>query len=246
MYRIDENTYIDDTLITCAEYQLFLDEMRAKGKYWQPDHWLTYQFPGGQARRPIVGIRHSDAKAFCKWLAQREDGEWNYRLPDAAEAALSPLKPYAQTPLGYWLTGTEILRGSTFNQFAWADGSIPENPRALSRGLDLTLALDRDLDRAIDLDHTIGHDLNIDRALDRTITRDLARARILALALVRDRSLGHEIGLGQAQAHTHTHALNRALDIYIDILTLQERVAGRSPAFEGIRIVKERNLKEKP
>ena len=28
MQRIDENTYIDDTLVTCAEYQLFIDEMR--------------------------------------------------------------------------------------------------------------------------------------------------------------------------------------------------------------------------
>ena len=28
--------------------------------------------------------------------------------------------------------------------------------------------------------------------------------------------------------------------IYVDLLTLQERIAGRSPAFEGIRLVKER------
>ena len=26
-HRIDEKTYIDDTLVTCAEYQLFIDEM---------------------------------------------------------------------------------------------------------------------------------------------------------------------------------------------------------------------------
>jgi len=30
------------------------------------------------------------------------------------------------------------------------------------------------------------------------------------------------------------------LDLFIDIYTLQERIAGRSPVFEGIRIVKER------
>jgi hypothetical protein len=55
--RIDENTYIDDTLVTCAEYQLFVDEMREEGKYSQPDHWISYQFPGGKAKEPILGLR---------------------------------------------------------------------------------------------------------------------------------------------------------------------------------------------
>lgn len=27
MQRIDENTFIDDTLVTCVEYQLIIDEM---------------------------------------------------------------------------------------------------------------------------------------------------------------------------------------------------------------------------
>ena len=42
--------------------------------------------------------------------------------------------------------------------------------------------------------------------------------------------------------HRDRNALyrERALNAYIDILTLKERIAGRSPAFEGIRLVKER------
>src|SRR5215216_3807815 len=74
MQRIDENTYIDDTLVTCAEYQLFIDEMRDQGKYFQPDHWTLYQFPEGHAREPILGVRHSDAVMFSEWLTEREIG----------------------------------------------------------------------------------------------------------------------------------------------------------------------------
>jgi hypothetical protein len=57
--RIDENIYIDDTLVTCVEYQLFVDEMREQGKYYQPDHWTSYQFPKGLARESILGVRRS-------------------------------------------------------------------------------------------------------------------------------------------------------------------------------------------
>src|SRR5688500_16804826 len=105
--RIDENTYIDDTLVTCAEYQLFIDEMREQRKYYQPDHWTTYQFPKGQAREPILGVRYSDAEAFCEWLTNRENGEWKYRLPSQQEAKDYLLTTFIQVPLGYWIIGTE-------------------------------------------------------------------------------------------------------------------------------------------
>lgn len=89
--RIDEYTYIDDSLVTCAEYQLFIDEMREQGKYYQPDHWTSYQFPKGQAQAPILGVRYSDAVAFCDWLTQREGQELNYRLPISIEAKKTKL-----------------------------------------------------------------------------------------------------------------------------------------------------------
>jgi formylglycine-generating enzyme required for sulfatase activity len=76
MYRISENIYIDETLITCAEYQLFIDQRRKKGKYFQPDHWKFQEFPAGQAREPILGVRFSDAKAFCDWLTNRKKDEF--------------------------------------------------------------------------------------------------------------------------------------------------------------------------
>src|SRR5512139_314318 len=90
MQRIDENTYIDDTLVTCAEYQLFIDEMREQGKYYQPDHWTSYQFLEGKAREPILGMRPSDAVAFCEWLTDHQNGEWNYRIPSSREGKENP------------------------------------------------------------------------------------------------------------------------------------------------------------
>lgn len=83
MAYIDEETYVDTSLITCAEYQIFLDEERAQGIDRQPDHWSTTYFPSGQAGSPVLGVRLSDAVAFCAWLTARESGIWRYRLPKA-------------------------------------------------------------------------------------------------------------------------------------------------------------------
>jgi hypothetical protein len=60
---------LDDTYITCAEYQLFVDHMREKeGRDYQPDHWTTYTFDSGESLKPIVGIRGQDALQFCNLL----------------------------------------------------------------------------------------------------------------------------------------------------------------------------------
>jgi hypothetical protein len=340
MQRIDENTYIDDTLVTCAEYQLFIDEMHEQGEFYQPDHWTTSQFPSCYAKVPILGVRFNDAKAFCKWLTRRDTGEWLYRLPSANEAEQYLLAKPVQSSLGYWIIGS---RGEA--KFAWI-GSTPENPRkidaylardldrnlfareidishnisrdytialVLDRALDLNLAssfanelsrardLTKNLDRALDLavhssiiDEGLVLDINrilkivynildnldnnFDRSHDfdpnRELARNLVKARDLAidlyhahdLANVRDRArdlvrnldytddpdlvivrnrarkldarLTNASDLARDLARSLTQ--NLSLDLFLDILTLQERIAGRSPAFEGIRLVKER------
>jgi energy-coupling factor transporter ATP-binding protein EcfA2 len=56
LHRIDETREIDVEFISCAEYQLFLDEKRAKGKFYQPDHWMDYHFAKDSAEQPIVGV----------------------------------------------------------------------------------------------------------------------------------------------------------------------------------------------
>lgn len=85
MVHLKENTFIDASLITCGEYQLFLDEQRIRGKYYQPNHWKKSRFSPGQGHSPILGVRPLDAAAFCAWLTEREPGPWFYRLPVESE-----------------------------------------------------------------------------------------------------------------------------------------------------------------
>ncbi len=271
MQRIDENTYIDDTLVTCAEYQLFIDEMREQGKYYQPDHWISYQFPIGQAREPILGVRHSDAVAFCEWLISREKSKWKYRLPNQEEANNFPIMQNKRSTLGYWV-------GENY-QFSWL-GNVSKDARRIE--LNSTIDRARNIDKDIDL--TRNHDsvnsafalgkammraLEIvlvnahNRARLRPLTLDLDIATIPNIAFDRDlkgsidtrniliQILKYEDGYFLRSALERSsrkiklsHALDEVrefiLDVFIDIYTLEERIVGRSPAFEGIRLVKER------
>jgi len=64
--RIDEQLAIDnDSYITCAEYQLFLDET---GEPCQQPHWQSNTFPAGDAKKTITNISWSNANKFCLWL----------------------------------------------------------------------------------------------------------------------------------------------------------------------------------
>jgi hypothetical protein len=298
MLRIDENTYIDETLITCAEYQLFVDQMREQGKYHQPDHWGMYQFQPGQANSPILGIRKSDAIRFCGWLQQRND-TWMYRLPTQQAANRFPILPKNMPSVGYWLEDESL--------FSWI-GTVPRDARKINDQLEKELepyleqALQRALDRA--LDEARYFDLEEDEtpqdpfdplqyqsqeeARRRREKRDAAventqarhRIRVEEVAKIRRRFFGQSfpMHLDNARALNNGHVWNLVLllrrdltldrqellnheiaqtrslifewnfdwisDIpfafLLDLLTLRERMAGHSPPFEGIRVVKER------
>jgi len=285
MRRIDENTYIDDTLVTCAEYQLFIDEMREQGKYHQPDHWSSYQFPTGQAREPILGVRASDAEELCLWLTAREGGEWHYRVSTFLEATEYSIQSNLyKLPTGYWSRDANNRPG-----FFWI-GNVPINARKIDRDLVLTSELDREFDRATQFTHDsdqhdsdeFANQLHFARDLDYVLEEfhaiEYANNRALdldrTLALSRDLSIelsfsfGREHPLGLDRDHAITadiaiilHLANRlgqdrnpaydpnkvkenfldqALEVFADLITLQERIVGHSPAFEGIRLVKER------
>lgn len=103
MRRINEKTYIDNDLISCAEYQLFLEEKLEDTYHYQPDHWLKHRFSSGKGRSPILGIRPEDAVAFCNWLTERDKGKgnWQYRLPHADE--IQEETENQSIPYSYWL-----------------------------------------------------------------------------------------------------------------------------------------------
>jgi energy-coupling factor transporter ATP-binding protein EcfA2 len=110
MVLVQDGVYRNASLILCAEYQLFLDEQRAQGEYYQPDHWMKVQFPSGQALLPVTGVRPSAAQAFCDWLNEREQDASFYRLPRPGEYQLEEihvrpawLPSYTwNVPHGYW------------------------------------------------------------------------------------------------------------------------------------------------
>jgi hypothetical protein len=258
MQRIDENTYIDDTLVTCAEYQLFIDEMREQGKYYQPDHWTSYQFPPGQSREPILGVRYSDVEAFCDWLTQQESEKWNYQLPTQKEASSHPIIHHNQVPLGYW-----VKSANNGPQFVWID-PIPTNARRIDKS---SIPPYSTLDMPYDLPVTFMDGINsalasaLIRPLDLVLACAFRAGWAQSVDLVLNTILDRAPNIGEDFDHASSKSgyleeagdlafyveaqqmgsgFRSELDLYFDIFTLHERIAGRSPAFEGIRLVKER------
>jgi energy-coupling factor transporter ATP-binding protein EcfA2 len=106
LVRLDDAIEIDRTLITAAEYQLFIDEMQQSGSRHHPDHWSSDRFLPGTAHEPIRGLRSADAQEFCEWLTYRFSnlgdlylegdeqifvGNVRFRLPQMTEAIDSPI-----------------------------------------------------------------------------------------------------------------------------------------------------------
>ena len=80
--EIDENLEIDVSYISCAEYQLFVEEKLN----------LQERFSEGGAKKPITNISWEDALNFCAWLSSKDllqvinyQEVYYYRLPTAAE-----------------------------------------------------------------------------------------------------------------------------------------------------------------
>lgn len=252
MQRIDENTYIDDTLVTCAEYQLFIDDWHKEGKNYQPSHWTSYQFPSGQAREPILGIRFSDAEAFCRWLNVDALLEWNtwslrdvpyYRLPSYIEASQYPLISISPNVIGYWINGS---KGEP--AFFW-NSDQPSNARSLDfdHGLDTRIASVSKLMQHPREDIDIAIKLEAIGSLSKRKSCPLDFDEVVSLRIDLFRGAYKDQTLDQIMAqileqvsHKSGKARENDLKVFAEIFTLQERIAGRSPAFEGIRLVKYR------
>ncbi|HEY9627964.1 MAG TPA: NACHT domain-containing protein [Coleofasciculaceae cyanobacterium] len=124
LLRIDDRTEIDQGYISCAEYQLFVDEKRLSGEQYQPPHWIGDRFTPGTANQAIVGVRASDAEAFCDWLTQHSSGlgetylegemavfmgDFRFRLPTLSEVQNHPVA----LSIGCWCwDGDRIVGGA--------------------------------------------------------------------------------------------------------------------------------------
>jgi hypothetical protein len=284
--RIDENTYIDDTLVTCAEYQLFIDEMREQGENYTPWHWVSFQFPLGTAREPILGVPPSYVEAFCKWLTKYSSGSWFYRMPTIVDANEGSLKVSIKANVGYWVKIPDSY------QFFW-NGSIPEN--------DLIAAIEKIHDSATEI--LIVHNESLVKTprfnlqpIEKSLIDEMIKS-LIAIAQARPFEFDLDVNDNGFKPHQHyffertqeqiIESIDDSLRIilasafdnyrpnssYPDLPSVlsgitsigergrqlsnvsyfsyllssvfekireRERIAGRSPAFEGIRLAKER------
>jgi energy-coupling factor transporter ATP-binding protein EcfA2 len=197
--RLSDDCYIDAELISCAEYQIFIDARRMAGDFRQPDHWMKTHFPPGSAREPLLGARPSDAEEFTSWLSERFGGEWAYQIPDGGWKAdkIRAAGYWAKTADGIELCcEPDLLPRPTWESLQLrltADREVYNGrPRSLATDfyhtlnrLDLarTLAsslvpvLDREEDRKLAvaatsiLDRAIFTGLNLENAVDAILNR---------------------------------------------------------------------------
>jgi hypothetical protein len=237
MVAVDEGTFVDPDYVSHAEYQLFIEEKRAHGQHHQPDHWQGLHFPDGQGSNPAVGMRSSDAAAFCEWLSGR-DGIFVFRLPKPGEIGsykLGSTQNLSETAAGGWtVDGFErigclpdfslaclgtLVESDFFEKRFTVDRDLyrefdPDHDHDRELVLDYVLNRDRalDLDRVLDLARDLDRDLSRarDRANERTRTRDRDRDRDLVLALARARALDRI--LDRDLDHNLVLALTRVLD----------------------------------
>ncbi len=166
MVYFSDDIYIDTSPVSCAEYQLFLDDQRAHRRYYHPWHWSADSFQPGQGREPILGVEPSDVQAFCDWLTKHDNGLWRYRLPDKdeADAIVSRLDKAAlpRHEVGFW---------SKEDEFIWINKTAPEYKNLEALVLDQLLvdrakALNYDRVRAGDKREAIDEALELERKLN--------------------------------------------------------------------------------
>jgi hypothetical protein len=211
LIRIDEKTRIDSSLITCAEYQLFIDENRKKDNHLQPDHWQNYRFSVGTSAKPIVGVRSSDAEEFCKWLTDRDTTK-QYRLLTPVEAENHPLSFQS---IGYWcgLKHSNSIAG--IEQQDWEDWSRIFGG-AFKNDIDFNFTRNFDLIREPNLDTKLDRPDVLDLNLSNNIIRDLAlelsiKLNTLDAELARDLALELERNLSRDDTRDLDRSLARVL-----------------------------------
>jgi hypothetical protein len=159
MVPAGEKTFVTPEYVNHTEYQLFIDEERRAMRFRHPDSWTEDidhpRFPPGEALRPVVGMRASDAAAFCNYLSYRSS-VWRYRLPRAGELQGLDLAPpqAAGTARGYWV---ESDTGKLVFEDATPDPRPPDGVSAkeyLSQLSESDLILDRH--RVLTFDRTLG------------------------------------------------------------------------------------------
>ncbi|MDF5719599.1 MAG: SUMF1/EgtB/PvdO family nonheme iron enzyme [Rhizonema sp. PD37] len=192
--QIDQNVAIDKSYITCAEYQLFIDEKLRAGEHRQPDHWTSYSFPSGSAKKPVTGVRASDAEEFCEWLTQHNSTPgFKYRLPTLTEVENYPVEvendPVNGTQIGCWCKNGEnkVIAGIEHSQWqVWQDQVWLSNLTHVDNN---THAYARSSARTVDFNGALAGDIAsvLSSTSNFALAEDLVTALDSALVLTRAR-----------------------------------------------------------
>ncbi|GCE17540.1 NACHT domain-containing protein [Dictyobacter kobayashii] len=216
MSYLREGTYIDSSLVTHAEYQLFLDEQRAQGNssVYVPAHWKQDCFPAGAGKKPVLGVRRADAQKFCAWLTAREGEGWRYRLPCSDEWSLEERHRQSEVSneTGYWVEDKATL--------VWLHGEPADGLKQ-----QLRVIVDRAL---VKNDRASTKELSLIEEL----AADLARTFIRAQSLIRDLGLSNNIVKAQhrdrAFLETFVSYLTQAINLSNELIQANAGVGRRS------------------
>ena len=230
LVRVSETKAVDMELISQAEYQLFLDEMCEQYEYYYPDHWLNITYPEGQGSLPILGVRSTDAKAFCQWLTNRI-GDGYYRLPEKDETRAKEINFLGMvTFVGYWVTTV----GKEASLTIINDDSSVMTAKILASVRNLALALDLNRTSV----SVLVRDLTINLASARTLASDLVSTRSFATTNVRDhaRNLANALANALASALASAKALDQSPDPNLANALARALASARSNARDLAKI----------
>ncbi len=200
---IDDNIEIDTYLISCAEYQLFIDSQLQLNQKCHPFHWINHRFPPGNSKNPVTGVRAKDAEAFCQWLNQHPLGNgFHYRLPTLSE---SQKYPGIEVQIGYWCKSDENLTISGVSPDLW-----PLWRRNLTEVLDRSCVIDCIWALVLAFNYISDIDINITLILERALTS--ARNLELTGSIVRSHALAHALARSKDLAADLAKSLIRILD----------------------------------
>lgn len=219
MVHLHGETYIDTSFMTCAEYQVFLNEQQMQGRHYQPDHWKDRSFPVGLGRSAVLGVRRSGAQAFCEWLTSRDAEGWHYRLPHLEE--LPPQERNVPGKLGSEIRGFWI-EDEPF--FVWPQGRPSDA---------LQQQLSDHIKRAFDQSRSFSDALGQTRSLHDALTRVIDHAFDLDFIFDPGLASDSRLSLGRSRTLHIAFANNRALDfdLAIDLVFALDYISDRTIAY---------------
>jgi energy-coupling factor transporter ATP-binding protein EcfA2 len=270
MRPLQADTFVDTSLVTCVEYQLFLLDEQHYGSIVAPDHWDKYTFPQSQGQDALLGVRVENARAFCRWLTERDREGQFYRLPRGEERQMIKRSVGAMLPkdTGYWEEDGTIIwshmgpSSSLKEQVVIASdlASASDLARRLVHNCNLDLARNSDLnlvsvrvlarDLAFDLARDLDPDPDSDLVRARKLANNLAfyldsnRDSDLVRAHIRARDLANNLAFYLALHRNLDLAFKNALTIYFLIFFFLRRPKGMLPVYEGILLIKERTIEK--